>query len=790
MAVQLKVFGNIFTQHLGIHDKYTIFLAGIIVVMYSAFGGMRSVAFTDVIQFFTFGVLIPVLSVVLWNEYVDINGFNFGNATHSPLFDYREFIGLDNSNFWSLALLFVVFLNPGFHPSLFQKITMGKNVAQVKDAFTISAVLLFLILAGVCWIGFLLFNVNPNLDPDNLVHYIIENYSHPGLKGFILIGIVAMCMSNADTNLNSATVILIHDFCTPLGIKYKSELFLSKVIAITLGSTAMLLASLDYDLLSLIFLVFCFNLPLIQPPLLLAILGWRTTERCVLIGMAAGFIGLIAWAYIIDTTLQNSLFPAMIANTIALMSSHYILKQPGGWVGIKDTTYLRQLSFDRKRKWQNLCLAIKNFNLINFCKKNAPRSELTYSGFGIFSLIATVCTMYSTSGTTIVDKNVLLFFYETMLILSVSFITYPIWPQVLKKELPVKIVWNFSVLYILIICSTFFLMVSNFNQAQVMISMVSLIVVGTLMRWQAALVFIMLGVFTAIQFYQHYIGLKAPSANIISLELQIVYLLLLVGSMLIMFFKPRQEREELTEAQKEHLGERVHDNEEELQKLLALKNEFLRNLSHELHTPITGITSMAGAILANEKNMTKAELVENIRVIAQSSDRFETYTNGLLDLSKLSSLNFELDRRQINLSALLVERIDACIKMYLDGKNLEFIKEIEPNIILNCDKRYMQPVFDNLIINAINYSKIGKITIKLKKHEDRVEFEIKDGGIGINPKELFDIFEAFTVSSKTRTPASGRGIGLAICKKSIEAHGGKIWAESNGKKGAIFKFEI
>jgi signal transduction histidine kinase len=323
-----------------------------------------------------------------------------------------------------------------------------------------------------------------------------------------------------------------------------------------------------------------------------------------------------------------------------------------------------------------------------------------------------------------------------------------------------------------------------------MISLVNLIVVATLMRWQPSLVLIFIGVFGAVEFYEYFIGTESTNSSMLSMEIKIVYLLLLLSSILIIFFKPRQEREELTEAQKEHLGERVHDNEEELQKLLALKNEFLRNLSHELHTPITGITSMAGAMLANEKNMTKAELVENIRVIAQSSDRFETYTNGLLDLSKLSSLNFELDRRQINLSALLVERIDACIKMYLDGKNLEFIKEIEPNIILNCDKRYMQPVFDNLIINAINYSKIGKITIKLKKHEDRVEFEIKDGGIGINPKELFDIFEAFTVSSKTRTPASGRGIGLAICKKSIEAHGGKIWAESNGKKGAIFKFEI
>ncbi len=170
---------------------------------------------------------------------------------------------------------------------------------------------------GVCWIGFLLFNVNPNLPADSLVHYIIGHYAHPGLKGFILVGIVAMCMSNADTNLNSASVILIHDFCGPLGIKLRSELFLSKVIAIALGGGAMFLATLEYDLLSLIFLIFTFNLPLIQPPLLLAILGFRSSEKAVLLGMAAGFAGLLLWAFLMDRSLQDSLFPAMIANTIS-----------------------------------------------------------------------------------------------------------------------------------------------------------------------------------------------------------------------------------------------------------------------------------------------------------------------------------------------------------------------------------------------------------------------------------------------------------------------------------------
>jgi signal transduction histidine kinase len=99
-------------------------------------------------------------------------------------------------------------------------------------------------------------------------------------------------------------------------------------------------------------------------------------------------------------------------------------------------------------------------------------------------------------------------------------------------------------------------------------------------------------------------------------------------------------------------------------------------------------------------------------------------------------------------------------------------------------------VLDNLIVNAIGYSESGKITLKLKRCDDMIEFSIQDEGLAVPASELQDIFGAFVVSSKTKTPSGGRGVGLALCKKSIEVHNGKIWAESDGIKGAAFKFMI
>jgi signal transduction histidine kinase len=181
---------------------------------------------------------------------------------------------------------------------------------------------------------------------------------------------------------------------------------------------------------------------------------------------------------------------------------------------------------------------------------------------------------------------------------------------------------------------------------------------------------------------------------------------------------------------------------------------------------------------------------EAAQIIAKSSERLNSLTNNILDLSKLSGLTFKLNPSSVNLSSFIYDRLDACIKMYLDGKNLEFITDIEPDVMVNCDKHYIQLTIDNLIINAINYSKDGTVKVSLRKQSDTIEFTIQDQGLGIPKEELFDIFDVFTVSSKTRTPAGGRGVGLALCKKAIEMHDGEIWAESDGRKGAVFKFTM
>jgi len=111
--------------------------------------------------------------------------------------------------------------------------------------------------------------------------HVIDNYSFPGLKGFTLIGIMAMIMSTADSWINVGSVTFAHDICKPLGIQTKNELLFSRIFAIFIGIGAVLLALSATNLFQLSLLIMNFYMPIISAPLVLAILGFRSSPKAV-----------------------------------------------------------------------------------------------------------------------------------------------------------------------------------------------------------------------------------------------------------------------------------------------------------------------------------------------------------------------------------------------------------------------------------------------------------------------------------------------------------------------------
>ena len=287
-------------------------------------------------------------------------------------------------------------------------------------------------------------------------------------------------------------------------------------------------------------------------------------------------------------------------------------------------------------------------------------------------------------------------------------------------------------------------------------------------------------------------------------HVQIIYLLLMVSSALIIFLKPKQEYVESTEHKVGklevavsdldktviHYSQRVADQAAEIERLGATAQKILNNVNHELRLPVGNVMNFAEILSRGLETYTKAQLHALSKEVLTNSNRLSTMILNMLDFSMLSVSKIELQKKNVNLSELVEDRVNNCRKIYLQSKKIDFQMIIEPNILISVDPNYIRQTVDNLVINAITYSEKGTIEVSLLRKGNMVEFAIKDQGIGIPKEELFDIFTPFKMGMKTESKAEGRGVALALCKAAIEAHDGAIKVESSGNIGAKFTFVL
>lgn len=798
IAIQLKIAGLLFQYALGIPIIYGVVLSGITITLYSSLGGIKSVTFTDVIQFFSFGVIIPTIAYFLFSN-IENNQVITDTFTENPLFDYTAVFSFANPQIYYYFSIFLWIVTPSFNPAIFQRIVMAGNVKQSSSSFIIASGVVFLLAAIVCWIGVLVLAIYPNIAAGDILKLIISDYAWiTGFKGLILAGIMAMVMSTVDSYINSSAVLLTHDLRESLRVSFiKNELFATRVCSMLIGLIAILFAMRSGSFLEMFIWASMFYMPIVTVPFMMSIFGFRSSSKSVLIGMSAGFVVAIIWELFFKVKMGNvgGLIPGMLANLIFLIGSHYLLKQKGGWVGIKDQESFIALKVQRQQKLKRLWRNIVSFNFLDVCRKNTPKSEGLISLLGLFVMISTFSSVNT------IPKELQKYYaslfdilYPLTLCSSTVLISYPLWLQKWKETNVMAVFWNIIMFFVLICFSFLTVLISDFSEIQLMVFMINILMISSLISWRWSLFCLVLGVFITLFFYENYSISYQMWSEVSSLEFKIIYLLLLISSTLIMFLKPKQEQQELTDRKIDYQSHKIEDQKQELSKALELKYEFLRNLPHETNTPLTGVTSLGEALYYSYDQLSDEQRKGYLKNIAESSIRLKSYTDNLIDLSKLSSMNYEFNMEDIDLGELVYQRAELCRKLYVDEKNKDqqqLILAIEDNVIVTCDKHYMSQVIDNIIINAIQYCTDGKIAIRLARTKQKEpEFSVRDEGIGVAKEELQDIFGAFIVSSNTRTPAGGRGVGLALCKKIIDLHKGIIYAKQNSGKGVTLVFTL
>ncbi len=237
---------------------------------------------------------------------------------------------------------------------------------------------------------------------------------------------------------------------------------------------------------------------------------------------------------------------------------------------------------------------------------------------------------------------------------------------------------------------------------------------------------------------------------------------------------------------------KTNKSAEEYEKLIKemreLQTTFLDNMSHELRTPITVILGYAG-ILADE--LEDPELKEMAEIVLKSSNRLTESLNLLLDQSSIEAGTLKVDFEKIDVSEI-IKNSTKIYKPVAEDKNLKlnFINNCG-NVICEIDKKMLEKVLDNLISNAIKYTKSGEITVELNSTETDenkyAQISVSDTGIGIEEEKQSLIFEAFRqVSEGMNRLYQGTGLGLSVTKKFVELMNGKIFVKSKLNEGTTF----
>lgn len=226
-----------------------------------------------------------------------------------------------------------------------------------------------------------------------------------------------------------------------------------------------------------------------------------------------------------------------------------------------------------------------------------------------------------------------------------------------------------------------------------------------------------------------------------------------------------------------------------LEALHGQKNELLGMFAHDLRTPLQGI-AMACAVLETERDELTDRQARMVRQIVDSTRYLSDLVSDVLDLSAVESGKVQLEVEATDLVEL-IRRVAALHEVFAERKSIAFRFELPERIVGEVDGGKVEQVVANLLSNAIKYAPPGSaVTLSAESDDERAAFAVTDEGPGIPPERRQSLFHPFgTTGNRTTGGEKSTGLGLAIAKRIVEVHGGRITVESIGA-GSRFEVEL
>ena len=232
----------------------------------------------------------------------------------------------------------------------------------------------------------------------------------------------------------------------------------------------------------------------------------------------------------------------------------------------------------------------------------------------------------------------------------------------------------------------------------------------------------------------------------------------------------------------------IHDVTHE-REVDRMKTEFISTAAHELRTPLTSIQGFSEILLMRE-NLKPEEREKFLTYINKQSVGLAAIINDLLDISRIESgRGFALNKQPCD-AGEAIQQIVPYFQEHYTNHQFEVALPEKP-VQLHVDKEKMGQVLKNLLSNAAKYSpEGGLIQVVGEIFEDHYRISVQDQGMGMTPEQVDKMFDKFYRVDASNTAIEGTGLGMTVVKHIVEAHGGKVWAESELGKGTVVTFTI
>ncbi len=223
-----------------------------------------------------------------------------------------------------------------------------------------------------------------------------------------------------------------------------------------------------------------------------------------------------------------------------------------------------------------------------------------------------------------------------------------------------------------------------------------------------------------------------------------------------------------------------------LEQQMRLQEDFVATVSHDLRTPLGFIKGYTTTLLRSDTDWDAATQREFLTIIDEETDRLAELIENVLESARLQSQTLRMNFHPVRLDALIRE---AAVRAQTHYRSLRIKLDLEEGSVVEADNVRLAQVFENLFSNTIKYAPGARIQITLHYKDDCAAITFSDNGPGIDKDFLPFIFERF-YRVPGQASGTGTGLGLFICKQIIQAHHGKIWAESELGEGTRFFIEI